>query len=108
MATALHGASQRPVPQMEPMTLKIQRRAADRFVVFALSGRIRTEYVAELQNLVDFAAAKNSVVLDLKEVRLVDREAVQFLARCQAEGVGLDNCPAYIREWIERERTQLT
>ena len=77
-------------------------------MVFALSGRIRTEYVAELQNLVDFAAAKNSVVLDLKEVRLVDREAVQFLARCQAEGVGLDNCPAYIREWIERERTQLT
>ena len=77
-------------------------------MVFSLSGRIRTEYVAELQNLVDFAAAKNSVVLDLKEVRLVDREAVQFLARCQAEGVGLDNCAAYIREWIERERTQLT
>ena len=77
-------------------------------MVFALSGRIRTEYVAELQNLVDFAAAKNSVVLDLKEVRLVDREAVQFLARCETEGVELDNCPAYIREWIERERTQLT
>ena len=90
------------------MTLKIQRKAADRFVVFTLSGRIQVDYVAELQNLVDFAAAKNSVVLDLTEVRLVDREAVQFLARCQAEGVGLDNCPAYIREWIERERTQLT
>ena len=77
-------------------------------MVFALSGRIQTEYVAELQNLVDFAAAKNSVVLDLEEVRLVDREAVQFLARCEMEGVGLDNCPAYIREWIEKERTQLT
>ena len=43
----------------------------------------------------------------LKEVRLVDREAVQFLARCETEGVELDNCPAYIREWIEKERTQL-
>ena len=89
------------------MTLKIQRRAADRFVVFTLSGRIQTEYVGELQNLVDFAAAKNSVALDLREVRLVDREAVQFLARCQAEGVELDNCPAYIREWIEKEQIQM-
>ena len=92
---------------MRVMTLKIQRRAADRFVVLTLSGRVQMEYVAELQNLVDFAAAKNSVVLDLKEVRLVDREAVQFLARCEAEGVEIDNCPAYIREWIEKERTQL-
>jgi anti-anti-sigma regulatory factor len=89
------------------MTLKIQRRAADRFVVFTLSGRIELEHVGELQNLVDFAAAKNSVVLDLKEVRLVHREAVRFLKRCEAEGVELDNCPAYIREWIEKERAQL-
>ena len=62
------------------------------------------EHVAELQNLVDFAAAKNTVVLDLTEVRLVDREAVQFLARCEAEGVELNNCPAYIREWIEKNK----
>jgi anti-anti-sigma regulatory factor len=87
------------------MTLKIQRKAADRFVVFTLSGRIQVDYVTELQNLVDFAAAKNSVVLDLTEVRLVDREAVQFLTRCETEGVELDNCPAYSREWIEKERT---
>jgi anti-anti-sigma regulatory factor len=86
------------------MTLKIQRRAADRSVVFALSGRIQMEHVAELQNLVDFAAARNTVVLDLTEVRLVDREAVQFLARCEAEGVELNNCPAYIREWIEKNK----
>ena len=76
-------------------------------MVFTLSGRIELEHVGELQNLVDFAAAKNSVVLDLKEVRLVHREAVRFLKRCEAEGVELDNCPAYIREWIEKERTQL-
>ena len=88
------------------MTLKIQKRAADGVVVLTLSGWIQMDYVAELQNLVDFAAAKNSVVLDLKEVRLVDREAVQFLARCEEEGTELDNCPAYIREWIEKERTQ--
>lgn len=86
------------------MTLEIERSVYDRFVVFTLSGRIQLDHVAELQNLVDFAAAKNSVALDLREVRLVDREAVQFLTHCEAEGVQLDNCPAYIREWITKER----
>jgi len=69
-----------------------------RFVCFTLSGRIQFDYVAELQNLVDFAAAKNTVVLDSKEVRLVDRDAVRFLAHCKAEGTKL--------EWITRERGQ--
>jgi anti-anti-sigma regulatory factor len=90
------------------MTLKIQRSGEHGLVVFTLSGRIQVEHVAELQNLVDFAAAKNRVVLDLIEVRLVDRETVRFLKRCEAEGVALNNCPAYVREWIEKERTQLT
>lgn len=89
------------------MTLKIVRSTEDGLVVLALSGRVELEHVAELQNLVDFAAANNRVALNLEELRLVDREAVRFLAHCEAEGVELEDCPAYIREWIEKERTQL-
>ena len=74
--------------------------------MFALSGRIQEEHVAELQNIVDFAAAKNSVVLDLREVRLVDRETVKFLKQCEADGNKLENCPAYIREWMDKERNR--
>jgi len=48
-----------------------------------------------------------SLVLDLHEIELVDREVVRFLAQCEAEGTTLVHCPAYIREWIERERAQL-
>jgi hypothetical protein len=44
------------------------------------------------------------VVLDLTEVSLVDVEVVQFLLRCEARGIGLVACPAYIREWMVRER----
>jgi anti-anti-sigma regulatory factor len=84
------------------MTLKIVRSAKDGLVVFTLSGRIELEHVAELQHLVDFATAKHRVVLNLKELRLVDREAVQLLARCEAEGVELDNCPAQLTK--ERRR----
>jgi len=44
------------------------------------------------------------VVLDLKDIKLVNRDAVKFLAHCEADGARLKNCPAYIREWIARER----
>jgi len=68
--------------------------------------RIQGEQVAELQRLFALEAAGVSLVLDLHEVELVDREAVRFLAQCEAEGTTLVHCPAYIREWIERGKVQ--
>ena len=49
-------------------------------------------------------AELRKVTLDLDELRLVDREAVRFLAACEAEGIKLENCPSYVREWIETGR----
>jgi hypothetical protein len=46
-------------------------------------------------------------VLDLAEVTLVDIAAVQFLVRCENEGVELVHCPPYVREWIIRERAEI-
>ena len=86
--------------------LRIQRAAVGQRVVFTLSGRIQGEQVAELQRLFALEAAGVSLVLDLHEVELVDREAVRFLAQCEAEGTTLVHCPAYIREWIERGKVQ--
>jgi hypothetical protein len=40
--------------------------------------------------------------LDLKEVTLVGAEAVRFLATCDVRGIGLRNCPAFIREWMSK------
>jgi len=86
--------------------LKIQRSATGAFVLFTLSGRIQAADVAELQRLLNLEANKQHLTLDLHEVELVDREAVRFLAQCEAEGTTLVHCPAYIREWIEREKVQ--
>ena len=86
--------------------LKIQRVTDGQGVVFTPSGRIAGEQVAELQRLFALEAAGVSRVLDLHGVELVDREAVRFLARCEAEGITLAHCPAYIREWIKRDRDQ--
>jgi anti-anti-sigma regulatory factor len=88
------------------LMLKIQRTVDGQRVVFTLSGRIEAEQVAKLQRLLALEAAGVSLVLDLHEVELVDREAVRFLAQCEAEGTTLVHCPAYIRKWIERERAQ--
>ena len=71
----------------------------------ALSGRIEEKHVSELQKLFDAEAEIADITLDLEEVRLVGREAVRFLATCEAAGFELKNCPSYIREWIETGRT---
>jgi len=82
--------------------LKIQRSGHGK-VVFTLSGRIEADDVAELQRLLDLEVADHLLALDLQDVTLLDRDAVKFLARREADGIQLENCPAYIREWIERE-----
>ena len=83
--------------------LKI-KRAANGEVVFTLSGRMDVENVAELKALFGSEAKGRRIAMDLKDLTLVDREAVKFLERCEAHSVKIKNCPAYIREWITRER----
>jgi hypothetical protein len=83
--------------------LRIQR-SSGQGVVFSLSGRIEIEDVAELQRLLSLEAVGQGLALDLQDITLVDRDALKFLARCEAESIKLENCPAYIREWIDTER----
>jgi anti-anti-sigma regulatory factor len=85
------------------MTFRIERIASGQLVVvLRVSGRIDRENVETLREAI--AQETGRVALDLTEVRLVDREAVKFLAISEANGVELRNCAAYIREWIARER----
>jgi hypothetical protein len=82
--------------------LRIRRSANNGSPAFILSGRIEGTHISELQQLLDAEARVTSLTIDLGEVRLVDREAVRFLAACEARGIRLENCPSYVREWIER------
>ena len=84
--------------------LRIQRSVESKHVVFALSGRIEAEDVAELRRLFRSEAGDHNLILDLGDVRLVNRDAVKLLADCEADGAKLRNCPAYVREWIAKER----
>ena len=83
--------------------LKVQRSANGQ-VVFTLSGRMEPGSIGELETLFKLETNGRRIVLDLKDVTLVNREAVSFLERCEAGGIALKNIPAYIREWITRQR----
>ena len=86
------------------MTLRIQRSIEREIVVFALTGRIQAEQVPELLALLRSESSARGIVLDLEQVKLVDRDAVLFLALSEALGAELRNCSAYIRKWIDQER----
>lgn len=85
--------------------LKVQRRANGE-VVFDVSGRLEPTTVSELSDLLDAEAAGRTLVLDLKDIVLVDRDAVRFLRARERNGVVLRNCPPYVREWITREEEE--
>jgi len=72
--------------------------------VFILSGRLAKSAIAELRRLFELHTDRRHIVLDLKDVRMVDREAMRFLINCEADGVALEHCTPYIREWMDREK----
>jgi hypothetical protein len=86
------------------MTLKIQRSVELRSVVFILTGRIQVDQVPDLEALLKSESSDRDIVLDLRHVKLVDRDAVRFLASREGAGTELRNCSAYIREWITQEK----
>jgi len=68
-----------------------------------VSGRIGAEQLPDLRKSVEAEKAQD-VVLDLREVTLVDVEVVRFLMRCEQQGIRIAHCPAYVREWMAREK----
>jgi hypothetical protein len=85
------------------MTFRIETAVRGRSTVFILSGRLGTQVIAELSRLIELPTERD-IVLDLKDVGVIDREVMRFFLRCGADGVKLENCPSYLREWMEREK----
>lgn len=79
--------------------IKIQR-VANGDVVLAVIGQLGADNVGELSAQLAEEVASQALVLDLKDLVLVDRQAVRFLQECEAHGIALRNCPGYIRFWI--------
>jgi anti-anti-sigma regulatory factor len=83
------------------MTCKIVRLVErDHLVLLHISGHLQEVHVSMIEELI--VKETDPVILDLAEVTLVDREAVRFLAACDVKGIGLRNCPEFIREWMSK------
>ena len=86
------------------MAFRIETAARGRLSVFILSGHIETQAMAELKRLFELHTDCRDIVVDLRDVSMVDREVMRFLMRCESDGVTLENCTPYIREWMKREK----
>ena len=82
---------------------KITRATDNERTTLIVSGRIDAEQLPDLRRFVE-AEPGNKVTLDLAEVSLVDADVVRFLLLCEEQGIWMVRCPAYVREWMVRER----
>jgi anti-anti-sigma regulatory factor len=88
------------------MACRIDRLVTERgLVVLRISGRITGDDVDVLRAAID--QEWGAVAIDLEEVEVVDRAAVDLLVFSEGRGIELRNCPPYIREWVDRERAQI-
>jgi hypothetical protein len=87
------------------MSCRIDRVvSAESVAVLFVSGRITGEHVDLLRGVLE--QESRGFAIDLKNVVLVDREAVKLLALIETHGAEFRNCPPYIREWVTRERAE--
>ena len=82
--------------------LRITRHSESSTTTLAVSGRIASEQLPDLRRLIQEERTRD-VVLDLREVSLVDVEVVRFLIQCESRGIRIARCPGYVREWMVRE-----
>jgi anti-anti-sigma regulatory factor len=87
------------------MVLKIEKVSNGPDTILRLSGRMESQQVQELKAQLD--GSRHSIALDLEQVRLVDLDAVHFLAVCETKGIELRHCPPYVREWILSEKPRI-
>jgi hypothetical protein len=83
--------------------LRIERSTNGQ-VVFTLSGRIQTEDIEQVQQLLVVETPGQQLMFNLSDVTLVNQDAVTFLADCEANGIKLESCALHIRDWIDQEK----
>ena len=84
------------------------RRTGNGGVLFTLSGRIETtEDIKQLEQLLAVETSGQQLILDLRDVTLVNQDAVKFLRGCEADGIKLENCPLHVRRWINQVKDRV-
>ena len=93
-----------PALQGKHQMWKMEKDCNGPATILRLSGRIQSDDIASIQSVMGDGCPRK--ILDLSEVTLVDLDVIRFLMSCEDDGIELVQCPAYVREWILRERAE--
>ena len=81
------------------MTCKIDWIVGDDGItVLRIAGHVEVDYVNKIEEMI--ARQNGPIALDLKELTLVDRDAVTYLSSWKRKGIEFRNCPPVLTEWI--------
>jgi hypothetical protein len=83
------------------MTLRIVADVREDGTTIRLIGHMQAEHIPHVR--AEIAGSRAPAALDLDDVTLADVDAVRFLVALERQGVALDHCAPFIREWMTRE-----
>ena len=87
---------------MDLLRIEVVNESAES-VTLAVIGHFTRQHLDELDSvLTSFRAGKSNVLLDLRSLCLMDRDAAGFLHRWQARGVQMINCPPFVQRWVSQ------
>lgn len=93
----------RSVQQQASYKITAEQHPGNHSVTLLLDGKFSEDALPALRQSVSAARQmKKTIYLDLSEVTLVDRKAVQFFSEQAEHDVKLVNCPNYLRYWIRQ------
>ncbi len=81
--------------------ITLETHPAERAITLLLNGKFSEDALPDLEHSISQARGEHRrVYIDLSEVTLVDRKAVQYFSSQANHDVKLVNCPIYLRRWI--------
>jgi len=84
--------------------MRIQTRIDETAVTLFVAGTLTATVVADFDRAVgDARKLERPVVLDLSNVRLIDRPTLKYLIDLIEQDIQLVICPDYVEHWIYRE-----
>ena len=81
--------------------IKAEANPAEQAITLLLNSKFSEDALPDLaQSILAARGSHQRIYIDLSEVTLVDRKAVQYFSEQAGQNVKLVNCPTYLRRWI--------
>ena len=84
-------------------TITTESHPTEHTITLCLNGKFSEDAIPELrQSISDARGAHQRIFIDLSEVTLVDRKAIEYISEQASSDIKLVNCPIYLRHWIKQ------